>query len=51
MTLRQGDEVVAREEKLSELKGRETITLVLEVDVPDDASDLAVEAEVHYPPD
>jgi hypothetical protein len=51
VTVRQGDEVIARDEKLSELKGRETIRLVLEVDVPDDASDLAVEAEVHYPPD
>ena len=51
VTLRQGHDVVAREEKLSELKGRETITLVLEVDVPHDAHDLDVEAEVRYPPD
>jgi hypothetical protein len=51
VTLRQGDEVIARDEKLSELKGRETIKLVLEVDVPDDAHDLSVDAEIHYPPD
>ena len=51
VTLRQGDEVVGREDKLTELKGRETVRVVVEVDVPDDAHDLDVEAEVRYPPD
>lgn len=35
----------------SELKSKETITLVLEIDVPADAKELIVEAEVTYPPD
>jgi hypothetical protein len=51
VTLREGDQVVGREETTSELKAYETIELVLEVNVPDDAQGLQVEAEVHYPPD
>jgi hypothetical protein len=51
VTLREGDQVVAREEATSELQAYETIELVLEVNVPDDAQGLTVEAEVHYPPD
>ncbi|HUQ42347.1 MAG TPA: hypothetical protein VM052_07585 [Candidatus Limnocylindrales bacterium] len=51
ITLKQGDEVVGRAEQTTELKTRERITLVIEVDVPEDAKDLEVESEVHYPPD
>jgi hypothetical protein len=51
VTLRDGDRVVGRADKTTELKSRETLTLVLEVDVPDDAGTLTVEAEVVYPPD
>jgi uncharacterized protein (TIGR02588 family) len=51
VTLKQGDEVVGRAEQTTELKSRETIELVIEVDVPEDARDLTVDAEVHYPPD
>ena len=51
VTLKRGDEVVGRAEQTTELKPRETIKLVIEVDVPDDVADLSVEAEVRYPPD
>lgn len=43
--------VVAREETTRDLKGNETITVVVEVQVPDDASELRVEVEAVYPPD
>jgi hypothetical protein len=51
ITLRRGDAVVGRAEKTTELRSKETVTLVVEVDVPEDAADLAVDAEVQYPPD
>jgi hypothetical protein len=51
VTLRSGDRVVGRAATTTELKSHETVTLVVEVEVPDDASDLRVEAEVAYPPD
>lgn len=51
ITLKEGDEVVGRAEQTAELKAHETIKLVIEVDVPEDATDLKVEAEVRYPPD
>ncbi|HKY51132.1 MAG TPA: hypothetical protein VJP45_07735 [Candidatus Limnocylindria bacterium] len=51
VTLRYGDRVVGRADTTTELKSRETITVVIEVEVPDDASELSVEAEVVYPPD
>lgn len=51
VTLRQGDRVVGRAEKTTELRSRETVTVVVEVEVPDDAGDLTIEAEVVYPPD
>lgn len=51
VTLRRGDEVVGRADRTTELRSRETITLVLMVDVPADAKDLTVEARVSYPPD
>jgi hypothetical protein len=51
VTLKHGGEVVGRAEQTTELKSRETIKLVIAVEVPDGASDLAVETEVHYPPD
>jgi len=52
VTLRDaGGNVVARDEKTTELKERETVTVVLDVDVPADAKDLKVDAEVTYPPD
>ena len=51
VTLKQGEDVVGRAEETAEIKERETITLVIEVDVPDDAHDLKVEAEAVYPPD
>lgn len=51
VTLRDGDRVVGRADHTAELKARETITVVLEIDVPDDARSLEVEAEVVYPPD
>jgi uncharacterized membrane protein len=50
VTLRQDEKVVARESTQASLKPRESITLVLELDVPDDAQDLDAEAEAHYPP-
>jgi hypothetical protein len=50
VTLRDGDRVVGRADQTAELKSRETITVVLEIDVPDDARALEVEAEVVYPP-
>ncbi len=43
--------VVAREEKSVELKGSETVTIVLEVRVPVGADGLSVDAEAIYPPD
>ncbi len=51
VTLKEGDEVVGRAERTTELRSRETIRLVIEVEVPEGATDLAVDAEVHYPPD
>jgi hypothetical protein len=51
ITLRSGDAVVGRAEKTTELRSRETVTLVVEVDVPEGAADLAVDAEARYPPD
>jgi hypothetical protein len=51
VTLRDGDRVVGRGRQMMDLKSRETVTVVLEVDVPDDARALNVEAEVTYPPD
>ena len=51
VTLRDGERVVARDDKTTELKGRETLTLVMEISVPDDAGSLSVEAEAVYPPD
>lgn len=50
VTLRRGDNIVGRADRTVELKSREKITLVLEVDVPADATELTVEAEVAYPP-
>lgn len=43
--------VVAREEKTADLGDRETITIIVEVQVPDDVADLKVDAEATYPPD
>lgn len=43
--------VVARDEKTTVLKERETITVVLEVQVPADSGELKVDAEATYPPD
>ena len=51
VTLRQGANVVGRADKTTELRSKETITLVLVVDVPADARELSVEARVTYPPD
>ena len=51
ITLRRGDAVVGRAEKTTELRSKETITLVVEIEVPEGAADLVVDAEVHYPPD
>jgi hypothetical protein len=51
ITLRQGGDVVGRADEKAELKPRETITIVLEVSVPADATNLTVDAEVVYPPD
>jgi len=51
ITLRQGEDVVGRADEKTQLKARETITLVLEVSVPPDATKLTVDAEVVYPPD
>lgn len=42
---------VAREERTVELKGREVVTLVVELEVPEGAEGLGVEAEAVYPPD
>ncbi len=46
-----GGKIVAREEKTVELGERETITIVLEVAVPDDTGPLTVDVEAIYPPD
>lgn len=43
--------VVARQETTRDLGGNETITVVVEVQVPDDASGLRVDVEAVYPPD
>lgn len=51
VTLRDGDRVVGRAEQTTELESRESVTLVLEVEVPDGARALKVDAEVVYPPD
>ena len=52
VTLRDADgQVVAREDKTLDLDPHTTVTVVLEVQVPEDASDLRVTAEVAYPPD
>ena len=52
VTLRDGKgSVVARDGRPLELRGRETVTVVLELQVPDDAQGLRVEAEAVYPPD
>jgi hypothetical protein len=51
VTLREGDRVVGRGQQTTELKSKETATVVLEVDVPDGANAPKVEAEVAYPPD
>ena len=51
VTLHQGDAVVGRANEKTELRARETITVVLEVQVPADARNLTVDAEVVYPPD
>jgi hypothetical protein len=51
VTLKKGEEIVGQAEKTIEIKERETITLVIEVDVPEDARDLKVQAEAAYPPD
>ena len=51
ITLRDGDRVVGRAEQATELKAKETVTLVIEVNVPADVKALRVEAEAVYPPD
>ncbi len=51
VTLRDGERVVGRADTTAELKSKETLTLVVEVEVPEDARELTVEAEVVYPPD
>ena len=52
VTLRDGTgSVVAREERSLELQGNETVTLVMELRVPDGAQGLRVHAEAVYPPD
>ncbi len=51
VTLRDGERIVGRADKTTELEPRETLTVVLEVDVPDDARALTVDAQVVYPPD
>lgn len=52
VTLRDGKgSVVGRDERPLELRGRETVTVVLELQVPDAAQGLRVEAEAVYPPD
>jgi len=51
VTLRQGDKVVGRATQALTLDPGETVTLVLEIDVPKDAHDLECDAEVAYPPD
>lgn len=43
--------VLARDEKTTVLKDKETVTVVLLVNVPDGAGELTVDAEVSYPPD
>lgn len=52
VTLRDGKgSVVAREERSLELQGRETVTVVMELKVPEEAQGLRVDAEAVYPPD
>lgn len=52
VTLRDGQgSVVARDERSLELRDRETVTVVLELQVPEDAQGLRIETEVVYPPD
>lgn len=52
ITLRDGKgSVVARDGRPLELRGRETVTVVMELQVPDDAQGLRVEVEAVYPPD
>lgn len=52
VTLRDGSgAVVAREERSLELQGKETVTVVMELRVPDGVQGLRVEAEAVYPPD
>jgi len=51
VTLKQGEKVVGRGEQTVELKANETITFVIEVEVPEDATDVDVDAEAVYPPD
>jgi hypothetical protein len=51
VTLRAGERVVGRGDQTAELRARETITVVLEIEVPDDARALSIEAEAVYPPD
>jgi hypothetical protein len=51
VTVREGDRVVGRADRTTELQARETLTVVIEIDVPADARSLTVEAEVVYPPD
>lgn len=52
LTLRDGaGQIVAREDRTVELKGRDVLTLVVELQVPEGAEGLRVEAEAVYPPD
>ena len=51
VTLREGDQVVAREERTSELKAYETIEARVGGQRPRRRAGAEVEAEVHYPPD
>lgn len=43
--------VVGRKDQSVELKPHERLTLVFELDVPEDAEGLQAEAEAKYPPD
>lgn len=52
LTLRdRAGRIVAREDRTAELKSNEVLTLVVELEVPQGAEDLRVEAEAVYPPD
>ena len=44
-------DVVARDAKTTDLRGRETVTIAVGVQVPDGEDGLRVDAEAIYPPD